>query len=85
MVTLAALRTSQRIVAEKGPGPGGTWIRFGAISKTMILGGSPGGGVGDGGGGAGGVGDGVGVEDDEVTVTVTDCVTLPALLLAVSV
>ncbi len=79
MVTLAALRTSQRIVAEKGPGPGGTWIRFGVISKTTILGGSPGGGVG------GGVGDGVGVEDDEVTVTVTDCVTLPALLLAVSV
>lgn len=80
MVTLAALRTSQRIVAKWGPGPGGTWIRFGAISKTTILGGSPGGG--DGGAG---VGDGVGVEDDEVTVTVTDCVTLPALLLAVSV
>ena len=52
------------------------------ISKTITTGGSPCGGDGDGGVG---VGDGAGVEDDEVTMTVTDCVTLPALLLAVSV
>jgi hypothetical protein len=45
------------------------WIVFGVISKTTILGGSAdGGGV-------------VGVDVAEVTVTVADCVELPALLL----
>jgi hypothetical protein len=77
MVTLVAFFTSQRIVAEKGPGPGGMCIVFGLISKTTILGGSA------GGGGVVGV---VGVVDAaSVTVTVTDCVELPALLLTVSV
>jgi hypothetical protein len=50
---------------------------FGVISKATILGGSA--------GGAGVVGVVDGVDVDEVTVTVTDCVTLPALLLAVNV
>ena len=50
---------------------------FGLISKTAMLGGSA------GGGGVVGV---VGVVDAaSVTVTVTDCVALPALLLTVSV
>jgi len=77
MVTLAAFFTSQRIVAEWGPGPGGLCMVFGLISKTTMLGGSA------GGGGVVGV---VGVVDAaEVTVTVTDCVALPSLLLTLSV
>ena len=54
---------------------------FGLILKTAIWGGSAGGG----GGGGGVVGVVGGVDVAAVTVTVTDCVELPALLLAVNV
>ena len=58
---------------------------FGLISKIAICGGS-GGGVGGGVGVVGGVvGVAGGVDVAAVTVTVTDCVELPALLLAVNV
>ena len=77
MVTLVAFSTSQRANALLGPGPGGKLIIFGVISKNTILGGIP-----DGGGVVGVVG---GVDVGAVTVTVTDCVALPALLLAVNV
>jgi hypothetical protein len=53
---------------------------FGVILKTTILGGSAG-GVGV----VGVVGGVDGVDVAEVTATVIDCVTLPALLLAVNV
>ena len=77
MVTVVALSTSQCPNALLGPGPGGELIIFGVILKTTIMGGIP-----DGGGVVGVVG---GVDVAAVTVTVTCCVALPALLLAVNV
>jgi hypothetical protein len=80
IVTLAAFFTSQRIVAILGPGPGGTFMVLGLMSKATMLGGSPDDGVVEG--MTAGVVDGV--EEEDVTVMVSDCELLPELLLAVS-
>lgn len=76
IVTESALRTSKRVVAECGPG--GRFITLELMSEIAISSGPPGAGEGGGGGGCG-------VVQAVVTVTVTGCCAVPALLLAVSV